>query len=311
MKINSRVNLVLTLMVLPGCAAELTGDLPAVVAGSRVGSLAVPGGTLAFEDSGGDGPVVLCVPGIGDTRAQYRFLAPRLVAAGYRVVALDLRGLGGSSAEFTDYSAQAVGGDMLAVAQALDAGPVTIIGNSMAAAAAVWAAAEKPALVERVVLIGPFVRDVPVSAGARLAMAVLFARPWGPSAWGSYYASLYPTQPPADLDDYRAALVAHLRQPGRWHAVRAMLAASKATCSARIAEVKAPVLVIMGERDPDFDDAAAEAQWVATALHGSAVIVPGAGHYPHAEMPEKVAGPVLEFLAGRTAAATAEPTAGR
>jgi len=40
------------------------------------------GGALAYDDSGGQGPVVLCVPGMGDLRTQYRFLAPRLAAAG-------------------------------------------------------------------------------------------------------------------------------------------------------------------------------------------------------------------------------------
>ena len=53
-------------------------------------------GRLAYSDEG-DGPLVVCVPGLGDMRQEYRFLAPGLVEAGFRVVALDLRGHGESS----------------------------------------------------------------------------------------------------------------------------------------------------------------------------------------------------------------------
>ncbi len=78
---------------------------------------------------------------IGDVRGQYRFLAPRLVEAGYRVVLMDLRGLGDSSAEFASYSADAVGDDMVALLQELGVDRATIIGNSASAASAVWAGA--------------------------------------------------------------------------------------------------------------------------------------------------------------------------
>ncbi len=50
----------------------------------------------------------------------------------------------------------------------------------------------------------------------------------------------------------------------------------------------APMLVIMGTRDPDFKRPAQEAQLVATALHASVQMIEGAGHYPHAEMQEPV-----------------------
>ena len=63
-----------------------------------------PKGRVAYEETGA-GPLVVLVPGIGDTRAQYRFLAPVLAEAGYRVVTTDLRGLGESDTGFSDYSA--------------------------------------------------------------------------------------------------------------------------------------------------------------------------------------------------------------
>jgi alpha-beta hydrolase superfamily lysophospholipase len=57
---------------------------------------------LAY-DVDGDGPLVVLVPGMGDLRAAYRFLAPRLREAGYRVACTDLRGHGDSDVSFSSY----------------------------------------------------------------------------------------------------------------------------------------------------------------------------------------------------------------
>ena len=103
--------------------------------------LTLPDGTLAFDDQGA-GPLVLGVPGLGDLRAEYRFLVPLLVAAGYRVVTMDVRGHGETSVRWPDYTVGATGSDMLALIEHLNAGPAFISGTSMAAGAAVYAAAE-------------------------------------------------------------------------------------------------------------------------------------------------------------------------
>src|SRR5256885_674601 len=86
--------------------------------------LQVQDGTLAYDDTG-SGPLVMCVPGMGDLRAEYRFLTPRLVAAGYRVVALDVRGHGETSVRWPDYSVAGIGADIVSLARALGAGPAT------------------------------------------------------------------------------------------------------------------------------------------------------------------------------------------
>src|SRR5580692_1226207 len=75
--------------------------------------LKLPDGQIAYDDSGGTGPLIICVPGLGDVRQQYRFLAPRLVAAGFRVVTIDLPGHGESSVDWPDYSPAAVGADIV------------------------------------------------------------------------------------------------------------------------------------------------------------------------------------------------------
>jgi pimeloyl-ACP methyl ester carboxylesterase len=76
-----------------------------------------------------------------------------------------------------------------------------------------------------------------------------------------------------------------------------MLLASKAESERRIADVTAPVLVLMGTKDTDFPNPAKEAQHVADLLHGTVSMINGAGHYPQAEMPDAVAAQLIPFLA--------------
>jgi pimeloyl-ACP methyl ester carboxylesterase len=252
-------------------------------------------GTVAYDDTG-SGPLVLCVPGMGEIRAEYRFLTPLLLAAGYRVVTMDVRGHGESSVGWADYSVGPIGADIVALLRHLDARPAILVGNSMGCAAVVWAAAEAPELVAGLVLTGPVVRDFGPAGQNHLLYSLLFARPWGVMLWGQYYRTLYKTARPADFSAYVAKLLANLREPGRLEALRAMMLASKAASAARLGQVAAPALVVMGTRDPDFKDATQEAQFVAGQLHAQVQLVEGAGHYPHVEMADQVNPAIVAFV---------------
>jgi pimeloyl-ACP methyl ester carboxylesterase len=286
-------------------AAALT--LPASFAGAQNATasappplvtrfLDLPGGRIAYDDSGGPGPVFVCVPGLGDLRQQYRYLRPLLVANGFRVVTVDLRGMGESSTGWLSYTPADVGADIVALIRHLGVPRVYIAGNSMAAGSAVWAAAEVPHRVAGLVLIDPFVGLEPgVSFVMRGMMHVLFQRPWGPALWRMYYKSLYKSAPAADLDQYANSLGANLGEAGRFEALKGMIWASQAPCAARLDQVHAPVLVVMGSDDSDFDDPQVQARSVADRLHGKILIVPGAGHYPHVEYPRTVANEIDAF----------------
>jgi pimeloyl-ACP methyl ester carboxylesterase len=299
---------VLVGLVVPAASAALA-PAPREADGRTTRFLSRPEGRVAYEDVGA-GPLVVLVPGMGDTRQQYRFLAPELAAAGYRVVSMDVRGLGESTTGFSDYSAAAVGSDVVALVRELDAGPARLVGQSMAAGAVAWAAAEAPDLVESLVLIGPFVRDVPPISRLQAALMGLvinglLQRPWGSAAWSSFYDSLYPSAKPDDLPAYRQALAANLAERGRLEALRAMINASKADVDARLGQVRARTLVVMGTADPDFDGLvggqAGEARFVADRLGGQVMMVEGAGHYPHAEMPTQVNPAIVRFVGGQAA----------
>jgi len=251
-------------------------------------------GKIAYDDAG-EGPLVVCVPSLGDVRGEYRFLIPQLVSSGYRVVSMDPRGLGETSVEWSDYSVAGIGKDMLALIRELNAGPAVIIGTSMAAGAAVWAAAEAPDLLRGLIMVGPFVRG-DGNWLLETLFSLMLARPWGPSMWIKYYSSLYPTHKPADFAEYSEALLKNLKERGRLESVIHMLRASKRASEERIPKVNMPTLVIMGSKDPDFKDPEAEAKWVAENLKGTYRMIEKAGHYPHAEMPEGTGPLMLDFI---------------
>lgn len=265
-----------------------------------------PGGTIAFDDTGA-GPLVVMLPGLGDLRRQYRLLVPAIAAAGMRAVSVDLRGHGDSSVGWDRYDAEASGGDLVALLEALDAGPAAVVGNSFGAAIAVHAAAERPDLVAGLVLIGPFVRHHDRSWPLRLAIHAMTTGPWRVAAWGRFYDSLYTRAKPSDHAQHRSALLANLREPGRFDAVRGMLARDDRAIEARLPIVRAASLVVMGSADPDFPDPRAEAALVAEALRGDVHMVAGAGHYPHVEAPDAT-NPAIVSFAQRVLAPRTQPS---
>ncbi|MFG2039461.1 alpha/beta fold hydrolase [Dactylosporangium sp. NPDC048998] len=252
-------------------------------------------GNIAYDDSLGGGPLVLCLPGLGVTRRTFEPFVPRLVAAGYRVVTMDLRGEGETDAVWADYSPEAIARDAIALLRHLDAGPAVLFTNSYTGSSAIWAAAEAPELFGAIVLSDPFARVMP-RPNPFMRAAIWAVQTFRP-LWVAYWASLYKTGKP-DAGE-RAALSANLAEPGRMDALRAMLAADVSVCEARSAEVRTPALVVMGSKDPDFPDPAAEARLIAGRIGGTVAMIEGAGHYPHSECPAETADAVLAFLGQR------------
>jgi len=255
-----------------------------------------PEGKISYEVQG-SGPVVVLVPGMGELRSSYRFLAPALAADGYTVVATDLRGHGDSDTTFTRYGDVETAGDISALIEHLG-GSAVVVGNSLAAGAGVIVAADHPDQVTGLVLVGPFVRNPPANALMLAAFRVMMAPLWIAPVWKAYMPTLYAGTKPVDFAEYRAAVVANLRRPGYGKAFSLTTRQTDhAPAEAKLGGVTAPVLVIMGERDPDFKDPAAEAAWIGERLHGEVVMVPDSGHYPQAQRPEITASAVRGFLA--------------
>lgn len=257
--------------------------------------LSVPGGSIAFDDQG-SGPLVLLVPGMGDLRLTYRFLTPALVAAGYRVVATDLRGHGDSDAGFPSYGEDETAADITAVLRSLDM-PAVIVGNSMGAGAAVIVAADAPELVSGLVLVGPFVRQsASATPVARLFLRILMARPWGAGVWNSYLPKLYAGAKPRDFSEYRDAVVAAIKRPGYARAFSLTTRTDHVRAGESLTAVSSPSVVVIGDKDPDFPNPKAEADWISSVLGGTTVMIEDAGHYPQSQQPEQTSAAIIDFL---------------
>jgi pimeloyl-ACP methyl ester carboxylesterase len=160
----------------------------------------------------------------------------------------------------------------------------------------VLVAAFRPELVSGLVLVGPFVRDPKVSFINRMLLVVAMTRPLAASAWSAYLAKLFAGTRPPDFDAYRQSVVAAMRRPGYTTSFIATTKTSHAPAEAQLGRVSAPSIVVMGALEPDFQDPEREAQWIATQLHSTVVMVPDAGHYPHAQQPDLVNESIVSFL---------------
>ena len=274
--------------------------------------LEVAGGRIAYDVTG-EGPLVVLSHGIGDRRQAYRFLAPRLAQAGYRVASADLRGHGESSMGWKSVTGTDdaithpdIAGDLLALIRHLG-GPAVIVGHSISGGAATIAAVQEPDLVSAIVELNPFTKKQSLSLGGFLRVRryrrgltqliglQLFKRP---GFWFRYLDVAYPAKP-ADYDENMAALAAKLREPGRMAEFMKTGKSKPAETGARLPDVRCPALVIMGTLDPDFADPRAEGDAIVAAMPagiGTVAVVSGGGHYIHAQSPDEVAALVIPFL---------------
>lgn len=256
--------------------------------------LARNGGRIAYDVQGA-GPLVICAPGMGDIRQTFRYLVPALLDAGYRVATFDLRGHGESDTTFASFDDEAEASDIIALAEHLGS-PATVIGNSMGSAAGVIAAAQRPELVSALVLVGPFVRNPKLNPLMTGVMRVATAAPWAAAVWKAYLPSLYAGRKPADQAEFAASANAAMRRKGYAATFSKTSHLSHAPAEAVLPAVHTPVLVVMGELDPDFPKPADEAAWIKEQLDAEVLMVPEAGHYPQSQQPEIVSPAIVAFV---------------
>ncbi|MYS20679.1 Pimeloyl-ACP methyl ester carboxylesterase [Streptomyces sp. DvalAA-14] len=267
--------------------------------------LSIAGNTLAYDVTG-QGPLVVLAHGIGDSRHSYRFLAPALAAAGYRVANVDIRGCGDSGLGWSGYSRTDIAADLVALVRHLG-GPAVLVGQSISGGAATIAAATAPELITGIVELAPFTRQQPFDL-AGLVRVKRFRRGFTQLAqvllrgslasWKKYLDLANPTKP-ADWDSELARIEAKLTEPGRMKALQAMCRTKPSDAGAQLPNVTCPVLVIEGSLDPDWADPRAEGEKIVADLPtglGELVVIEGAGHYPHVQTPDEVLALTLPFL---------------
>jgi pimeloyl-ACP methyl ester carboxylesterase len=109
-------------------------------------------GTTLHYMRGGEGPTVVLIHGFPQDWYEWRHVMPRL-ARRFSVVAVDLRGVGGSAAPATGYDAAAMATDVAELIDQLDVGPVHVVGHDVGGWVAYALARLRPELARTMVIM--------------------------------------------------------------------------------------------------------------------------------------------------------------
>jgi pimeloyl-ACP methyl ester carboxylesterase len=109
-------------------------------------------GTTLHSMRGGEGPTVVLIHGFPQDWYEWRHVMPRL-ARRFSVVAVDLRGVGGSAAPATGYDAACMATDVAELIDGLGVGPVHVVGHDIGGWVAYALARLRPELVRTMVIM--------------------------------------------------------------------------------------------------------------------------------------------------------------
>lgn len=271
---------------------------------------------LAMAEAGTGGQPLLVVHGFTGAKEDFVEHLPALAAAGWHVVAPDLRGHGSSHApaEESAYDFSLLSADLFALADALDWRHFSLLGHSMGGMVAQVAVLAAPERIDALVLMGTSFG--PVAVDRDLAdLSVEAVRTGGMALLGEMIASL-PDGSPLDTTASRRLRRSRPSPLGgddpesSWAAFgeNKMLAASPAMYAAMVpvmldqadrrpslAQVTVPTLVMVGEHDTLFLD---DCRGLAAAVPGARLeVVADAGHNPQHEAPDVWLDALLGFLA--------------
>jgi len=269
----------------------------------------------------GTGPLVLLLHGFPTFWWTWRHLLPVLADAGYRAVAMDLRGYAGTDKTPRGYDQVTLSGDVASVVRALGERDACLVGHGWGGALAWATAVLHPSLVRGIVPVAaPHPRRLRAAVASdpsqlrAIGFALGYQRPWlperqlvadGGAAIGRLLRSWSGTPGWPD-DDVVATYQATFLLPQvpfsaleyfRW-AVRSVGRPDGLRFASRMrVPVGVPVLHLQGERDPVMLPAtsAGSEEFVVGPYRRELV---DTGHFVHEERPEETGALLLEWLKG-------------
>jgi len=285
------------------------------------------GGPVHYIEVAGSGPPVVLVHGLGGSHANWHGVAEEL-AKKHRVYVIDLPGFGRTRLHGRSSDVESNARVLRHFIDDVVGEPVTLIGNSMGGFLSLLVAADAPSKVRSVVLVNA---AVPRAAGAPVdrQVGIIFTLYMIPKLGELVMARLQAKQTPAQFAkqamklcaaDYKALdpaiLAAHValaeeRYAGadaatlREHqsaflaAARSLLRGlwnrEKGRGARAIDAVRAPVLVLQGDRDRLVNVASARA--IAARRDWDLEVFEGVGHVPQLEIPTRFVDTVERWLA--------------
>ena len=293
------MRLLFLILLLASCRpADRAPSASSVATAPDTGRVRVPGSTLFYESAGTGSPVILLHGGNLDRRmwdAEFGALQRT-----HRVIRYDARGYGRSGASDTAFSAHH---DLRALMDALQLPRASLVGLSLGGRVAMDFALAHPERVDRLVLVAPGISggtwaedaDTAWLAVAREAAkrqdSVAVARAWLGSAYirtalRDSTTAKRVRQWVEDQSPFWAGVVRHLD----------LEVEAAPPAAGRLAELTAPILLVVGTADTPFIlDVARAIQ--AQAARVQRVDIPGVGHMVNLEAPGPFREALLAFLA--------------
>ena len=263
----------------------------------------------------GDGPLVVLLHGFPEFWFSWRFQLRPLAAAGFRVVAPDMRGYNLSSkpSGVAAYDADRLANDVQQLIHERGAERAFVTGHDWGGAVAWWTAMHHPEVVDRLAILNaPHPRRLldtmrdPRQLASIWYMAFFqvpglperLARAGNWRWWRSWLAAAASKDAltPRDVERYVEAWA----QPGAATATinyyRAALRQTPKRALARLRPLLAPTLVICGERDRYMRTELAEPDRADVPNLERVALLPNASHWVQQDEPEHVLDLLVEFF---------------
>ena len=256
---------------------------------------------LAVSTYGSGRPILALHAGVCDRRS-WRWCAPAWADAGFRTIAYDRRGFGGTRYEPEAYDALA---DARAITEATQARPAVVVGNSMGGALAVDLALAHPDEVLALVLIGSLPSGAPgeawVQSDAETALEAEFVAAAESddlervNRLEVHYWLDGPGQPDRRVTGAPRDLMLEMNR-------RALAAPSAGEDAARpeawsrLGDIDVPTLLVLGEHDETGLRPLTE-MMAARLPRARLTVMDDTAHCPMLDRPDALASTVLEFLA--------------
>jgi pimeloyl-ACP methyl ester carboxylesterase len=243
----------------------------------------------------GGSPGVLLLHGLGAAGSSWMLQFPDLIEHGYRPLAPDLRGFGGSTWQ-GKISVSLLAEDCIVFLNRLGLERIHLAGISMGGVIAQQIALNYPERVEKLVLANTFHRLRPKSPLHWFYYAyrfmVLQVRGLKPQAKMVAHR-LFPLP---EQEEYRKVMVEQVSQSNTGTYRSAMLMLARFNSTRRLREIRCPVLVITGESDTTVDPRL-QAKMTSLIPNARQVVVSGAGHAVSVDHAPEFNRLLLDFLA--------------
>ena len=276
---------------------------------------AVVNGVRLHYVEAGDGPLIVLLHGFPEFWYSWRHQIGALAAAGFRVIAPDMRGynLSAKPRGVHAYRLEALTADVAGLIRHAGAGRATVVGHDWGGLVAWQVPIHHPDVVESLIILnaphpGPARREMRTLAQLRKSWYIFFFQLPDLPEWSirrrefAGIAKVFRTEPlrpgaftAEDVRLYQEALA----RPGALTAAlnyyRALFRRSWREWSKPIPPITVPTLVIWGERDPYLGLPLLEGlqEWVPDLRVER---VPDASHWIQVDAPEKVNRLMIEFL---------------